>query len=106
MQLENLFESINLDYKYNGNDNLLIVEEILSTQNIDEIYKMCLYIKKKFVINEDDIIYNDLHEHEKYKIKRIRELLFTILEIYPQHTELIIDYFTQLYHIIKDLCFI
>lgn len=105
MDLENLFEKINLDYEYNSNDNLAIVEEILSTENVDEIYKMCIYIKKKFVIDEDNLVYKDLHKSEKNKIKKIRELLFTILEIYPYHRQLIIDYFKQFYELMKSLCF-
>lgn len=105
MELENLFENINLDYNYNSNENLQIVEEILSTQNINEIYKMCVYIKKNFTINENHLIYNNLPVQQKQNIKRIRELIETILGIYPHHPDLMIRHFYEFYMIMKDLCF-
>ena len=105
MELENLFKNINLDYEYNSNDNLAIVEEILSTQNVEEIYKMCFYIKKNFVIDENNIIYNDLDINQKEKIKMIKEYINTILEIYPYHSELILEHFIKFYELIKSLCF-
>ena len=104
MELENLFSNINLDYNYNGNENLQIVEEILSTGNINEIYKMCSYIKKNFTIDENHLIYNDLPVQQKQKIKRIRELIETILEIYPHHPDLMTKHFYEFYMIMKDLC--
>ena len=105
MELENLFENINLNYEYNSNDNLAIVEEIILNQNIDEIYKMCLYIKRNFVINEKNVIYNNLDINQKEKIKNISNIVNTILEIYPYHTELILQHFLHLYELMKSLCF-
>ena len=60
MELENLFENINLDYNYNSNENLHIFEEILFTENINEMCKMCNYILKNFTIDENHKIYESL----------------------------------------------
>jgi len=105
MELENLFENINLDYEYNRNDNLAIIEEILSNKNIDEIYKMCLHIKKNFITDRNHIIYNSLPTEQKEQIQIISDIVNTILEIYPYHSEIMLEHFLQLYKLMKRLCF-
>jgi len=107
MELENLFENINLDYNYNSNENLHIFEEILFTENINEMCKMCLYIKKNFTIDENHKVYENLKKEQKENIKRIRNLINTILYLYSQNNsnKIIIEYFKELYLTIKNLCF-
>ena len=56
-------------------------------------------------MDENHLIYTTLPIQQKQKIKRIRELIETILGIYPYHTEMIIKHFYEFYMITKDLCF-
>lgn len=101
MELENLFSDLNLNYQYNSEDNLKIINEIIQNENINEIYKLCNYVLKNFVTDENHVIYKDLFSDDKKKIKRIRELLNTIISIYPFNKQLILYHFTEF----RDLCF-
>lgn len=111
MELDNLFSKINLDYVYDSAKNLEIAEEILNTQNINEIYKMCHYIKKNFVIDIKHLIYENVPIEEKEKIKQIAYLLDNIIFLYPiylidnNNKELILKYFEEFYLITQNLCF-
>lgn len=107
MELENLFENINLDYNYNSNENLQIFEEIIRTENINEMNKMCNYIINNFTIDENDKVYKDLGLNKKKKIKRIRDLINTILYLYSQDNNniIIFGYFNELYLTMESLCF-
>lgn len=101
MELENLFSDLNMNYHYNSQDNLKIINEILHDENIDEIYKLCNYTIKNFITDENNEIYKNLLSHDKNMIKRIRELLNTIICIYPFNKQLILYHFSEF----RDLCF-
>lgn len=112
MELDNLFSNINLDYVYDSAKNLEISEEILNTENINEIYKMCHYIKAHFVIDTEHSIYENVAIQEKEKIKQIEYLVNNIIFLYPiylidnnNNKELILRYFEEFYFIARNLCF-